>query len=93
MQSPSYGSPIYAGIRASYCTKAIAETPSSRSPFAKLTPVKPPLPHDRRFTQRGRFILGPVVLALIIFAAVVILAPFIYSIWMVMQPWNNGGPL
>jgi len=34
-----------------------------------------------------------VVLALIIFAAVVILAPFIYSIWMVMQPWNNGGPL
>ncbi len=69
--------------------------------FAKLTQEKPPgsrLPEGQplqrdapapllrgpRFSRPG-FILGRVLLALFLFAAVVILAPFIYSIWMVIS--------
>ena len=43
------------------------------------------LPRGPRPSLRGRFILGRVLLALFIFAAVVLLAPFIYSIWMVIS--------
>jgi hypothetical protein len=52
-----------------------------------------PHPNDRRASRRGRFVLGRVLVVLIILAAIVILAPFIYSIWLVMQPWNGDGSL
>ena len=44
-----------------------------------------PLPGSLRSTRRGRFIFGRVLLVLIVLAAVTILAPFIYSIWMLMH--------
>jgi hypothetical protein len=50
--------------------------------YQRLTPQKP---RGSRFTRRGRFVSWRVLIALVIFAAVVILAPFIYSIWMVIS--------
>ena len=48
--------------------------------YQRLSPRKP---RGSRFTRCGRFVLWRVLIALVIFAAVVVLAPSIYSIWMV----------
>ncbi|HEY8954148.1 MAG TPA: hypothetical protein VIP78_16500 [Candidatus Dormibacteraeota bacterium] len=47
-------------------------------------------PRGERSTRRWRFVLRRAVLILAILALVVLLAPFIYSIWMLMRPGGLG---